>query len=247
MFKFIIGGRRRPGMTHREYLRYAQVQHGGKVMAEPNMSLRQYRQNHILDSASGTREHGCPSLPDFDSFSELWFDDAAGMQAAISSEYYQNIIKPDEPEFTDDHRILVMATEEFEIDVKARRNGRLKLMRFLRRAADVSYDAFLQAWVDDTQRLVLNPHLTDRICRVIHSRAISDGGQHVRSDFVRGTHVNVYDGVESIWFDSLDDVDAIDRYRSALEEPGSKLVPLTDRNAELLIVAEEWQIVPVIN
>jgi EthD domain len=248
MFKFVIGGRRRAGMTHREYSRYAQVVHGGSVIASASPRIERYIQSHVLDAAYGTEQSGWHPAPDFDSFSELWFADAAAMQAELASEAYQTRVKPDEPHFTDAGRILVMGCREEEQPVTTLRNGRLKIMRFMKRVNGISAEQFTDAWRKETARIAEHPVIGAALCRFVRSHAITSAAQAVGQadeQFVRGTPVNVYDALESAWFPAFDDIDVFDLYRNVIKERDSYLKEILDRRAEIILLAEERQILPV--
>jgi EthD domain len=248
MFKFIIGGRRRAGMTHRDYSRYAQVVHGGSVIASKSPRIERYMQSHVMDAAYGTEQSGWHSAPDFDSFSELWFADAAAMQAELASEAYQALVKPDEPHFTDSGRILVMGSRDEEQSVTAPRNGRVKIMRFLKRANGIGAEQFTDAWRKESMRIADHPDLRAALCRFVRSHALPGAAQAVGSadeQFVRGTPVNVYDGLESLWFPAFDDIDVFDLYRNVIDESSCYLDEMLDRRAEIIVLAEERQILPV--
>jgi hypothetical protein len=248
MFKFIIGGRRRAGMTHRDYSRYAQVVHGGSVIASESPRIERYIQSHVLDAAYGTEQSGWHPAPDFDSFSELWFADAAAMQAELASEAYQVRVKPDEPHFTDSGRILLMGSRDEEQPVTNIGNGRLKIMRFLKRLNGISAEQFTDAWRKESTRIAEHPVLRATVCRFVRSHAIASAALAVGQadeQFVRGTPINVYDGLESAWFPAFDDIEVFDLYRNVINERGSYLKEMLDRRAEIIVLAEERQILPV--
>ena len=248
MFKFIIGGRRRAGMTHRDYSQYAQLGHGGIVVSSPSKRIDLYIQSHVIDAAYGTEQAGWYPGADFDSFSELWFADPASMQQELASDYYQSKIKPDEPRFTDSGRILVLGSQEEEQPVAAPRNGLLKVMRFLKRANGVSYSQFGDAWRRETARIASHPALVDPLCRYVRSHALEGAATAVGGadeQFVRGTPINVYDGVESLWFAAFDDLSIFNIYRKAVNEANSHIGELLDHRADIVALTEERQILPV--
>lgn len=243
MFKFIIGGRRRAGMTTADYEAYTKRVHGGKVLAQPEPSILRYVQTHIVDAAYGTMADGWTSAPDFDSMTELWFEDAAAMQRELASDHYRNVVKLDEAGFADPGRIVVLAVTEEEQPIKQRLNGDLKVMRFLRRKPEVSAEEFLSAWRNETARLADLPGLSDKTCRVVRNVALAQARENIAGDFIHGTPVNVYDGVENFWFDGPEDMSGLNAYRDAIES--SPLNKFLDRSAEMLLMGRESLIIPL--
>ncbi|MDO7837312.1 EthD domain-containing protein [Sphingobium sp. HBC34] len=245
MFKFMIAGRRHAGFTRLEFSRYYQRVHGGKVLADPDNYVDRYTQNHVIDCCNALQDDGS-QLPEVDGVSELWFADAATMQRATSTPHYKSVIQPDETVFTDAARVIVVACAEEEQDVSSPRNGRLKAMRYLRRRAGVTQQAFFEAWRAETARLAAHPVLASRICRLVRNHALPGGEKEVDESFVRGAAINVYDGIESIWFDGAADTDLVSAYRAAVAEEASLIAGLLDPRADLFVVAEERQILPLI-
>lgn len=243
MFKFIIGGRRRAGMTKSDYNIYVRRIHGGKTLAQPEPSIIKYVQTHIFDSAYGTNEAGWHPAPDFDSITELWFEDAAAMQRELASDHYINVVKPDEAGFADPSRIVVMGVSEEEQAVSTRLNGSLKVMRFLRRAAGTTSEDFFAAWRDESARLMGFSELGQKTCRMVRNLALAQANKAVADDFIHGTPLNVYDGVENIWFDGLEDMSGLTAYRAAIA--ASPFDRFLDRSAEMLLIGQECQIIPL--
>ncbi len=83
MFKFMIGARRRPGITRAQFSVHYQQIHGGKVLADPERYVERYVQNHVRDGANGQQADGS-QLADLDAVSEIWFEDASAMQRGAS-------------------------------------------------------------------------------------------------------------------------------------------------------------------
>jgi uncharacterized protein (TIGR02118 family) len=83
MVKAVFMVARRPGLTVAEFQEYSAGEHGGLISRVPG--LRRYVQNHAVVEA-----YGQVSRPmTHDGFSELWFDDLAGLQVAWQSAEWQ--------------------------------------------------------------------------------------------------------------------------------------------------------------
>lgn len=100
MLKFTILLRRKPSLTHDEFVAYHREQHAPLFCALPavRQHVRRYVQCHTVPAA-------VPGLPPvlFDGITELWFDDLAGLEAVFTSDSYMQTIRPDEAQFLDLH------------------------------------------------------------------------------------------------------------------------------------------------
>ena len=109
MIKFTILLRRKPSMTHDEFVAYHRERHARLFCALPavRQHVRRYVQCHTVPAS-------IPGLPlvAFDGITELWFDDLAGLEAVFTSESYMETIRPDEAQFLDLHACeFVLSTE----------------------------------------------------------------------------------------------------------------------------------------
>lgn len=109
MIKFTILLRRKPSMTHDEFVSYHRERHAPLFCALPAVRdhVRRYVQCHTVAAA-------LPGLPPvtFDGITELWFDDMAGLEAVFGSESYMETIRPDEARFLDLHACEFVLSNE---------------------------------------------------------------------------------------------------------------------------------------
>ena len=243
MLKMIIGGRRRAGMTHRDYLNYAQHVHGGTVAHNPGFMLG-YIQNHVVDAVYGSRGEGWTPGPDFDSFSEISFPDGAAFARSIADPYYRETIQPDELNFVCHSAVILLATRVEEWAVTMPGEAQVKVMRFLASNGAASAETFDAAWSQEMARMADHPTLGPSIRRM--TRSISIAGEpdaNLPANFVANAPLSPYAGVESLWFDGDAGWSAIEAYRAVIEEAGSHLARMLDRRREALFMVEERTIV----
>jgi uncharacterized protein (TIGR02118 family) len=105
MVKMVFILHRRPGMDVDDFSRYWRDKHAPIGSALPG--LRKYVQNHV-----GATLDGSP-LP-YDGFSELWFDDMASLQRALTSPEGQAAVA-DSANFLDVKRIQTFIVEEVTV------------------------------------------------------------------------------------------------------------------------------------
>ena len=112
MIKMTILLRRKPEMSHDEFIAYHRTKHAPlfRSLAEVKQHVRRYVQCHATGEP-------LPGLPDnhIDGSTELWFDDVAGLAGVFQSANYMKTIRPDEEKFLDLHACEFLVGEEFEI------------------------------------------------------------------------------------------------------------------------------------
>lgn len=98
MVKFTILLRRRPGLTHAQFVDYHRTTHAPLFLSVDVVKehVRRYVQQHSLDV-------DLPGLPPttIDGVTELWFDDVDSIAAVFTAESYLGTIRPDEARFLD--------------------------------------------------------------------------------------------------------------------------------------------------
>lgn len=108
--KFEIILRRRPGMTHEDFVRYHRERHAPLFTSLPEVKqhVRRYVQCHAVEGET------LPGLPhsNIDGTTELWFDDLAGLAAVFTAPGHMKKIRPDEQNFLDFYnREFLVGTE----------------------------------------------------------------------------------------------------------------------------------------
>ena len=111
MIKMTILLRRKPEMSHEEFVAYHRNQHAPlfSSLAEVKQHVRRYVQCH----ASGETLAGLPDNH-IDGSTELWFDDLAGIAGVFQSPNYMATIRPDEEKFLDLHACEFLVGTEYE-------------------------------------------------------------------------------------------------------------------------------------
>ncbi|KAB2577873.1 Dimeric alpha-beta barrel [Lasiodiplodia theobromae] len=112
LIKQIAATRRKPDMTHKEFLDYHYQVHGSIADApeDPNLKPYKYIQSHVFDSAFGARKPptGGKAPPNAnhpwvgrDDATELWFKDLDHMLHNFGSEHVRTTVGPDALHFAD--------------------------------------------------------------------------------------------------------------------------------------------------
>ncbi len=112
MIKMTILLRRKPELTHDEFIAYHRDRHAPLFSALDE--VKQYVRRYVQCHATGDL---LPGLPDnhIDGSTELWFDDIAGIAGVFQSPNYLATIRPDEEKFLDLHACEFLLGSENEV------------------------------------------------------------------------------------------------------------------------------------
>ena len=209
--KMVAAARRKPGMTHAEFIEYIEHAHG-KIARDKPLTVKKYNQNHIFDSAFGP-DTDITYSQDFhrDSITELYFDDFAAVIKTFSDPYTQQVIGPDGRNFADLAHQLAQLMTETEIAVPTPGAANFKVMHLIKKAVDIKLEDFFQAWSlahDAAQESCADFRKAIRK----HARAqYIPEGDRVTAYF--GPGVKVCEGMSSMWFETEADLPAFREYQ----------------------------------
>lgn len=131
MLKIVAAVRRKPGMTHAEFIDYIVNVHGQIARAEP-VRLKRYIQNHVDDGAFGSKHSAAYAMPFHrDNVTELYFDSAADMAATFGHEYTRTVVGPDGANFAELSTNEATLTNETIVSPPTDRANTVKIMHFL--------------------------------------------------------------------------------------------------------------------
>ena len=109
MIKFSILLKRKPSLTHVQFVDYHRNSHAALFMSVPVVkdTVRRYVQQHALP----VELPGMPP-PKYDGITELWFDDVESIGKLFSDAEYMKVIRPDEASFIDlEHCDFIVSQE----------------------------------------------------------------------------------------------------------------------------------------
>jgi uncharacterized protein (TIGR02118 family) len=187
---------KKPDWTMERFRAYWKNEHAQLARQLPG--LLRYHQNHVIDTAQRGISHkrGPETL---DGFSQLWFEDMAGMDRALSGALSQRLID-DENHFIGRLRI-VSAESNVVLEPPAPGQG-IKRMSLLRRRSDVSAERFAHEW-----RAVHGP-LVAALPGVLGYRQ----NLITRREDPKGTAVGYaqmpIDGIVELWFENPEALNA---------------------------------------
>jgi len=239
MIKIVAAVRRKPGMTHSEFLDYIQHQHG-KIAQENPAGLSRYVQNHVFDSAyGGDADPGYTQTFHRDSVTELFFDDAAQMIRNMSNPHTQQKTGPDALNFADISKQAAQLMDESELVVQNPGAGPLKVMLFLKKTPAVTLESFFLAWNQAHDAVAEElPSFRQSVRRQIHSRYLPEGDK-ITSYF--GPDIEVLHGLSSLWFESEADFPGFRAYQRSLFQRLAQ-EDVLDPSGSFFVYAEEVMI-----
>ncbi|MHC8308699.1 EthD domain-containing protein [Pseudomonas sp. GT1P32] len=214
MIKILAAVRRKPGMTHAEFLEYIEHQHGKIAQAKP-LGVKRYVQNHVIDSAFGVdSDTSYTQTFHRDSITELFFDDMSGLIHTFSNPYTQQTTGPDARNFADLSKQAAQLMDDAEIFNAGAAPLKWKAMIFLKKNPTLNLDTFFTAW-DLAHDAIASqyPHFQNALRRYVRSRYLPEGDR-VTSYF--GANIAVYEGASSMWFEYEADLFSFREYQRSL-------------------------------
>jgi hypothetical protein len=217
MIKIVVAVRRKPGMTHAEYLRYIYEVHGAIARAN-TLGLDRYVQNHIFDGAFGKAAYA--RWFHRDSITELYFSSFERLVQTFNHPYTRDVIGPDGAKFSDLGSALSLLTTEQVVQKPSRSGNTVKVLHFLKaREAKTFATQWQQAHAAAIRAV---PEFEGKLHG--HIRSISQqpagGASAGGSEYFGGGDMPKFDGVASFWFAGEQDLEAFRRYETALGEQG---------------------------
>lgn len=166
--KMIAAARRRPGMTHGEFIAYIRDVHGALSRAQPN-GLARYVQNHVFDGAFGADgDARYEGVFHRDSVTELYFASFEDLERCFSADYTRTVIAPDGANFAELPSNLSFLAAETVIDEP--REGNAKILLFLHPAPEADAGASSAAWREAHKTALLKAPL---FAKALHGLSIS--------------------------------------------------------------------------
>jgi uncharacterized protein (TIGR02118 family) len=109
LIKFTAFMRRRPGLTHEQFVAHHREVHAPLfvALAATRKYVRRYTQSHPIAG----RVPGFPPST-FDGITEMWFDDLPKCHALFGDAEYLRTIRPDEERFIDTSNTEMLLTVE---------------------------------------------------------------------------------------------------------------------------------------
>ncbi len=214
MIKMLAAVRRKPGMTHVEFLDYIEHQHGKIAQAKP-LGVKRYVQNHVIDAAFGVdSDNAYTQTFHRDSITELFFENMSDLIATFSDPYTQQTTGPDAKNFADLSKQVAQLMDEVELSETGTLPTNWKAMLFLKKNPAVQLEAFFSAW-DRAHAAAASeyPAFQKALRRHVRARYIPEGDR-VTSYF--GPDIGVYEGVSSLWFENEADLQGFRQYQKSL-------------------------------
>lgn len=214
MIKILAAVRRKPGMTHAEFLEYIEHQHGKIAKAKP-LGVKRYAQNHVIDSAFGV-DADITYTQTFhrDSITELFFENMPALIQTFSDPYTQQTTGPDAKNFADLSKQAAQLMDDAEIFNAGAIPLKWKAMIFLKKNPAMNLDTFFSAWDSAHDTIARqHPNFQKALRRHVRSRYLPEGDR-VTSYF--GENIAVYEGVSSMWFENKEDLFSFREYQRSL-------------------------------
>lgn len=237
MLKIIAAIRRRPGMTHAEFVDYVVRVHGQLARDNP-LKLQRYVQSHVYDGAFGSypaQEHS--AVFHRDSVTELYFASPKDMAETFADEYNRTVIAPDGAKFAELSTNQTALTRETALVQPPVGGAGTKIMQFLVASPASGIDGAQSGWqAAHESALAAAPLLADVLAGATRSDVVVDAGEKAMDAHFGGGTRPPLALVASLWApDSA--VEAFRDYEQALFQS-----ELYDRDHSYFLFTREIEI-----
>jgi len=201
-------------MTRSDYFRYIELEHGAiSRKYTPAGALTKYVQNHVFDSAFGVPDDNTyHTIANRDACVELHFPE--GFQQLYATFMHPDVEKyvaTDGQHFADEPVTILLIAEEEEKPVPNPGLGAVKVMHFLPKAKGVYLEDYLQYWNEAHEAALAKCSYTvEQVRKYVQSVRLPQT-ENVKGHF-RAEALAVYDGVSSLWFDTVETLGAFRQY-----------------------------------
>lgn len=152
MLKIVAAVRRKPGMTHAEFVDYIVNVHGTLAKADP-LGLKRYVQNHVFDGSFGSNDSADYAIPFHrDSVTELYFNSADDLGRTFAHEYTRTVVGPDAKNFADLSTNEATLTFETMVAAPADSTKGTKIMHFLVATGAAQIIEAQEGWLEAHER-----------------------------------------------------------------------------------------------
>jgi hypothetical protein len=210
MLKFMLAARRRPDTSQERYFYEWGIIHVSLMLQTPSVmdSFRRYVQHYSISGVSDEMLIYPLSPMAWDNMADHVVDDYEAIGIPFKNEDYPNRMQPHK--FGDDAFAVELLDWETLYEEPGFYAGGVKLVHWLRKRPELSYEDFNSAWREHGKKML------ETVPAGLIRKLVID--KHVPMDpaVFRGTlfefgNVGHYAGVEEIWFRTVDEVASLRR------------------------------------
>lgn len=209
MIKMTILSRRRPGMTHAEFLSYNVDSHGPSVRSHP-VTITHYMQHDVYDGAfgwTGDEEHA--AVFGRDNLTELYFESRDTMDVFMNDPEMRQGALNDGVNYVDLATPVVMYAEDTEFPVEQDGGGRLKVFHFLKGRDGVAVPDFRARWQAAFEQALADSGTAKQVRKALLSEPAAASGGSAQDSSAPQTSIDgamtaeaSYHGYSTFWYDS---------------------------------------------
>jgi len=205
MLKFMLAGQRQPGMTRERYFYEWGIIHVALLLTTPTSisSFRRYVQHYSIDGVHNGMLIYPLSPMDWDNMADHVVDDYAAIGVPFRSEDYPNRMHPHK--FGSDNFAVELLDWETLYEEEGFYAGGVKLLHWLRKKPELSYDEFNARWREHGKKML---EITPKglIRKLVIDKHVSMDPAVFKGTLFEYGNVGHYAGVEEIWFKTVEDV-----------------------------------------
>lgn len=205
MLKFMLAAQRQPNMTRERYFYEWGIIHVALLLSTPTSieSFRRYVQHYSIDGVDNDMLIYPLSPMDWDNMADHVVDSYEAIGVPFHSEDYPNRMQPHK--FGSDNFAVELLDWETLYAEEGFYAGGVKLLHWLRKKPELSYDEFNARWREHGKRMM---EITPKglIRKLVIDKHVEMNPAVFKGTLFEFGHVGHYAGVEEIWFRSVEDV-----------------------------------------
>jgi EthD domain len=207
MMKFILAARRKPEDTQENYFYQWSIIHVALMITNPStlQAFRRYAQHYAInDVAEDLLLH--PRSPmAWDNMADHWLVSFDNLVASVRSNDYIKRLQPHR--FGDSNFVVELTGDRVVFEEPGFKNGGVKLIHFLRKHRDLSFEEFDQRWKGEHAAAVIEALKPLRILR----KYVQSPRLELEPTFFKGTlfeagGVGIHAGIEEFWFHGVENL-----------------------------------------
>lgn len=210
MLKFMLAARRRPDTPQQRYFYEWGIIHVSLMLQTPSVmdSFRRYVQHYSISGIDDDMLVYPLSTMDWDNMADHVVDDYEAIGLPFKDQDYPNRMQPHK--FGDDAFAVELLDWETLYEEDGFYAGGVKLIHWLRKRPELSYDEFNAAWREHGRKMVeMAP--SGLIRKLVIDKHVPMDPSVFKGTLFEFGNVGHYAGVEEIWFREVDDLAALRR------------------------------------
>jgi hypothetical protein len=240
MMKFILAARKKPEDTQERYFYEWSIIHVALMITNPSTqrAFRRYAQHYSISGVSNELLWFPLSPMAWDNMADHWLETLEDLVNSVRGRDYVERMQPHK--FGDSAFVVELAGDRVIHEQPDFQNGGVKLIHFLRKPAEMSFEEFDRKWEREHARALVDElGKLGLLRKYVQSPRLELDSTHLKGTLFEAGKVGTHAGVEEIWFNGLDDLARLRGSTGAWERLRKSYATLTAAEGSFSMVTTE--------